>query len=102
MTIGCFAYNGRVATMPRVDVRTLKDPILFRLHLVAREMLQEANGAEQVHWTQVVQVTHGEISRRGFSPSDIHWLGAADRDGRERVLRSFRAERNQKRRHQRN
>jgi hypothetical protein len=32
--------------MPRVDVRTLTDPVLFRLHLVAREMLPGANAAK--------------------------------------------------------
>jgi len=58
--------------MPRVDVRTLTDPLLFRLHLVAREMLQEANGVERTNWAQMVGVTFCEISRRGFSPSDIH------------------------------
>jgi hypothetical protein len=57
--------------MPRVDVRTLSDPILFRLHLVAREMLEEGDGTEQTNWAQVVRVTFVEISRRGFSPSDI-------------------------------
>jgi hypothetical protein len=88
--------------MPRIDVRTLTDPILFRLHLVAREMLQEANAAEQAHWRQVVRVTHGEVARRGFSPRDLYWLGTADQEGRERVLKAFRAERDQKRRHARN
>ena len=87
--------------MPRVDVRTLTDPLLFRLHLVAREMLQEEeDGTEQTNWAHVVRVTFNEITRRGFSPSDIQWLGAADRDGRERVLAAFRAERDQKHRHQ--
>ena len=85
--------------MPRVDVRTLPDPILFRLHLVAREMLPE-DGTEQTNWAHVVRVTLGEITRRGFSPSDIQWLGAADLDGRERVVRAFRAERDQRRKHQ--
>lgn len=88
--------------MSRVDVRTLTDPILFRLHLVAREMLREANWPEQAHWTQVVWVTHGEISRRGFSPRDVQWLGAADQEGRERVIRAFRAERDEGRKHGRN
>jgi hypothetical protein len=88
--------------MPRVDVRTLTDPILFRLHLVAREMLHEANGAERTNWAQMVGVTFGEISRRGFSPSDIHSLGTADQEGREHVLRASRAERDQKRKHQSN
>ena len=87
--------------MPRVDVRTLPDPILFRLHLVAQELLQE-EGTEQTNWAQVVRVTRGEILRRGFSSRDLQWLGAADQEGRERVLRAFRAERDQKRRHQRN
>jgi hypothetical protein len=86
--------------MPRVDVRTLRDPILFRLHLVAREMLYEAQGTEQTNWAQVVRVTQGEITRRGFSPSDVHWLGVADLPARECVLRAFRAERDQKRKHQ--
>jgi hypothetical protein len=86
--------------MPRVDVRTLKDPILFRLHLVAQEILHEEDGTEQTNWSQVVRVTRSEITRRGFSSHDIQWLGAADRDGRERVLRAFRAERDQKRKHQ--
>ena len=85
--------------MPRVDVRTLPDPILFRLHLVAREMLQE-DGTEQTNWAHVVRVTLSEITRRGFSSQDVQWLGAADRDGRERVLAAFRAERDQKHRHQ--
>jgi hypothetical protein len=88
--------------MPRVDVRTLGDPILFRLHLVAREMLHEADGTEQAHWAQVMGVTHGEISRRGFSSRDIQWLGAADQEGRERVLAAFRAERDRGRRHRQN
>jgi hypothetical protein len=83
--------------MPRVDVRTLSDSILFRLHLVAREMLQE-DGTEQTNWAHVVRVTLSEITRRGFSSQDVQWLGAADRDGRERVLAAFRAERNPKRR----
>ena len=86
--------------MSRVDVRILTDPILFRLHLVARDMLDEANGVEQAHWTQVVRVTHSEMARRGFSLDDIQWRGAADREGRDRVLRAFRAERDQQRRHQ--
>jgi len=86
--------------MPRVDVRTLSDPILFRLHLVAREMLEEGDGTEQTNWAQVVQVTFVEISRRGFSPSDVLSPGTADQEGREHVLRAFRAERDQKRRHQ--
>jgi hypothetical protein len=85
--------------MPRVDVRTLTDPILFRLHLVAREMLQEEDGTEQTNWAHVVRVTLSEITRRGFSSPDVQWLGAADREGRERVLAAFRAARNQKRRH---
>jgi hypothetical protein len=88
--------------MPRVDLCTLTDPILFRLPLVARELRQEANGTEQAHWRQVVRVTHGEIARRGFSSDDVQWLGATDREGRERVLAAFRAERDQKRRHPRN
>jgi hypothetical protein len=97
--------------MPRVDVRTLTDPLLFRLHLVAQELLQEEeeeeeeeeeDGTEQTNWAQVVRVTRGEILRRGFSSRDLQWLGAADQEGRERVLRAFRAERDQKRRHQRN
>jgi hypothetical protein len=88
--------------MPCVDVRTLTDPILFRLHLVAQEMLHEKDGMEQTNWAQVVRVTLSEITRRGFSSHDIQWLGTADRDGRERVLRAFRAERDQKRRHQSN
>jgi hypothetical protein len=29
-------------------------------------MLQEANGAEQTNWAQVVRVTLGEISRQDF------------------------------------
>jgi hypothetical protein len=41
-------------------------------------------------------------ARRGFSSYDVQWLGATDREGRERVLAAFRAERDQKRRHQRN
>ena len=48
--------------MPHVDVRTLGDPLLFCLHLVARGMLHEADGTEQPHWAQVVRVTRGEIS----------------------------------------
>ena len=88
--------------MPRVDVRTLTDPLLFRLHLVAQELLQEEDGTEQTNWAQVVRVTRGELLRRGFSSRDLQWLGAADQEGRERVLRAFRAERDQKRRHQRN
>ena len=88
--------------MPRVDVRTLSDPLLFRLHLVAREMLEEGDGTEQTNWAQVVRVTFVEISRRGCSPSDVLALGTADQEGREHVLRAFRAERDQKRRHQRN
>ena len=37
--------------MPRIDVRTLTDPILFRLPLVAREMLQEGVSVdlERIH-----------------------------------------------------
>jgi hypothetical protein len=88
--------------MPRVDVRTLTNPILFRLHLVAQEMLHEKDGREQTNWAHVVRVTLSEITRRGFSFHDIQWLGTADRDGRERVLAAFRAERDQKRRHQSN
>jgi hypothetical protein len=88
--------------MSRVDVRTLGDPILFRLHLVARDMLHEAEAAEQDYWAQVVRVTGGEISRRGFSSRDIQWLGTADQEGRQRVLAAFRAERDQGRRHRRN
>ena len=89
--------------MPRVDVRTLTDPLLFRLHLVAQELLQEEEeGTEQTNWAHVVRVTRGEILRRGFSSRDLQWLGAADQEGRERVLSAFRAERDQKRRHQRN
>lgn len=88
--------------MPRVDVRPLGDPILFRLPLVARERLHEADGTEQAHWTQVVRVTRGEISRRGFSSRDVPWLGAADQEGRERVLEAFRAERDSGRRHRPN
>lgn len=36
--------------MPRVDIRTLTDPLLFRLHLVAREMLArgERSGANEL------------------------------------------------------
>jgi hypothetical protein len=65
--------------MPRVALRTLTDPILFRLPLVARELRREANGTEQAHGRQVVRVTHGEIARRGFSSDDVPWLGATDR-----------------------
>lgn len=88
--------------MPRVDVRTLTDPLLFRLHLVAQQMLYEQDDTEQTNWAHVVRVTLAEITRRGFSSHDVQWLGLADRGGRERVLRAFRAERDQKRRQQRN
>ena len=88
--------------MSRVDLRTLGDLILFRLHLVARDMLHEADATEQAHWAQVVRVTGGEISRRGFSSRDIQRRGAADQEGRQRVLAAFRTERDQGRRHQRN
>jgi hypothetical protein len=81
--------------MPRVDVRTLTDPLLFRLHLVAQELLQEEDGTEQTNWAHVVRVTLSEIRRRGFSSHGVQWLGAADQDGRERVMAAFRAEHDQ-------
>ena len=59
-------------------------------------------GTEQTNWAHVVRVTRDEILRRGFSSRDLPRLGAADQEGRERVLRAFRAERDQKRRQARN
>jgi len=49
--------------MPRVDVRTLPDPILFRLHLVAQELLQEEDGTKQTNWAHVVQ----SLAARSFA-----------------------------------
>ena len=51
--------------MPRVDVRTLADPILIRLHLVSEKMMTDQEIGEVTDWQYIARVTANELTRRG-------------------------------------
>jgi hypothetical protein len=83
--------------MPRVDLRTLTDPILMRLHRISREMMQDQQPAEVTDWQQIAWATQQEILRRGFVLQDVQHLAVVDSEQQRTILSAFQSERTRKR-----
>ena len=88
--------------MPRVDVRTLADPILIRLHLVSEKMMTDQEIGEVTDWQYIARVTANELTRRGLRPEDVRCFETLDADSQRSIVAAFRSEQEQQRRHRRN
>jgi len=83
--------------MPSVDVRTLADPILIRLHLVSAAMMREQEAQEATDWRHIALVTEREISRRGVSGDKVRIYGALDAETQRLIIAAFRRRQQQER-----
>ena len=88
--------------MPRVDVRTLADPILIRLYLVSEKMMTDQEIGEVTDWQYIARVTANELTRRGLRPEDVRCFETLDADSQRFIVAAFRSEQEQQRRHRRN
>ncbi len=66
--------------MPMVDVRTLADPILIRLHLVSEKLMTDQEAGEVTDWGYIARVTENELARRGLRTEDVRGFETLDTD----------------------
>ena len=83
--------------MPSVDVRTLPDPILIRLHLVSAAMMSEQEAEAATDWCHIAFVTEREIGRRGFPLNEVRMYRALDSESQRIIVTAFRRRQQQER-----
>jgi hypothetical protein len=83
--------------MTSVDVRTLPDPILIRLHLVSAAMMSEQEAEEATDWRQIAFVTEREIRRRGVSADEVGLYRVLDAESQRLIVTAVRRRQQQER-----
>jgi len=85
--------------MPLVDIRSLADPLLIRLHLVAQRMMAGQEAGQDPDWRNIVRVTRDELTRRGICAEDVRMFAALDAEAQRIIVAAFHLEQERERRH---
>lgn len=80
-----------------VDVRSLPEITLVRLHLIASKLQEDQRLDELTNWAQIASATEAEIGRRGLTMQQVQRMADADAACLAWLLAAFREQQERER-----